>query len=179
VIEDFFRLASDAIRCYPKECIKSSLVVPTFSAGLSALTLQQVDPLIAALHYYRDLLGFGNETPSVSDFTGPDGQPRTNPPEVRSAVKELVASQGQLLVERVLTGMMFSFPGDCFPDASGVLMTLFQLMPQEAGAWVQSTIQRLPAGTMKPGEAERMMSNISAKVQSGETRKIRVLLQGP
>ncbi|KAL1969842.1 hypothetical protein VTN77DRAFT_7351 [Rasamsonia byssochlamydoides] len=177
LIEDFSRLASDAVRYYPKECITSSLAVPIFSAGLSALTLQQVDPLIATLHYYRDLLSFGFDTPSVSDFTGPDGQPYTSPPEVRAAVKQLLGSQGQLLVQRVLTGMMFSFPGDCFPDASGVLMTLFELMPQEAGTWVQSTIQMLPAGTMKPGEAERLMSNISDKIRSGETRKIRVLLQ--
>lgn len=178
VIEDYFRLASDAVRYYPKECTTSSLREPIFSAGLSALTLQQVDPLIATLHYYRDLLSFGFESPMASQFSDADGQPYVNPPEVRNAVKDLLSRQGQLLVERVLTGLMFSFPEDCFPDASGVLMTSFELLPQESGAWVQSTIQQLPAGTMKPGEAERLMSNISAKVQSGETRKIRVLLQG-
>ncbi|PCH02428.1 Armadillo-like helical [Penicillium occitanis (nom. inval.)] len=177
VIEDFFRLASDAIRFYPKECVTSSLVVPIFSAGLSALTLQQVDPLIATLHYYRDLLSFGFETPSISNFSSPDGQPYTNPPEVRNAVKELVGNQGQLLVERVLTGMMFSFPEDCFPDASGILMAQFELMPQQTGMWVQSTIERLPAGTMKPGEAERLLTSISEKIQLSESRKIRVLLQ--
>lgn len=114
----------------------------------------------------------------VSEFTSPEGQPYTNPPEVREAVKGLLASQGQLLAQRVLTGMMFTFPGDCFPDASGVMMTLFELMPQETGAWLQSTLQMLPAGSMKPVEAERLLKNISDKVQSGETRKIRVLLQG-
>ncbi|EEA21116.1 Nuclear import receptor [Talaromyces marneffei ATCC 18224] len=177
VIEDFFRLASDAIRFYPKECVTSSLVVPIFSAGISALTLQQVDPLIATLHYYRDLLSFGFETPSISNFSDSDGQPYSNPPEVRNAVKELVGNQGQLLVERVLTGMMFNFPEDCFPDASGILMTQFELMPQQTGLWVQSTIERLPAGTMKPGEAERLLTSISEKIQQAESRKIRVLLQ--
>lgn len=73
---------------------------------------------------------------------------------------------------------MFTFPGDCFPDASGVMMTMFELLPQETGAWLQTTLHMLPAGTMKPGEAERLLKNISDKVQSGETRKIRVLLQG-
>jgi len=178
VIEDFFRLTTDAVRFFPKKCITSSLAVPIFSAALSALTLQQIDPLIATLHYYRDLLSFGFDNPPVSEFRDPDGQQYTNPPEVQAAVKQLVSSQGQALVERVLTGMMFSFPEDCFPDASGVLMTLFELMPQEAGAWVQSTLQLLPAGSLKPGEAERLMKGISDKVQSGETRKIRVLLQG-
>ncbi|KAJ5661499.1 uncharacterized protein N7477_009115, partial [Penicillium maclennaniae] len=177
VIEDFFRLSSDAIRYYPKKCISSSLAVPIFSAALSALTLQQVDPLIATLHYFRDLFGFAFDKPLVSEFTSPEGKPYSNPPEVREAVKSLIASQGQPLAQRVLTGMMFTFPGDCFPDASGVVMTMFELLPQETGAWLQTTLQMLPGGTMKPGEAERLLKNISDRVQSGETRKIRVLLQ--
>ncbi|KKK22706.1 mRNA transport regulator (Mtr10) [Aspergillus rambellii] len=177
VIEDFFRLSSDAVRFYPKECITSSLAMPIFSAALSALTLQQIDPLIATLHYYHDLFSFAFDKPAVSGFTTTDGKPYANPPEIREAVKQLIGSQGQVLTQRILTGMMFTFPGECFPDASGVLMSLFELMPQDAGAWVQSTLQMLPAGTMKAGEAERLLKGISDKVQSGETRKIRVLLQ--
>lgn len=178
MIEDFFRLSSDAVRYYPKECISSSLAVPIFSAALSALTLQQTDPLIATLHYYRDLFSFAFDKPIVSQFSSPDGTAYSNPPEVQEAVRQLIASQGQILSQRVLTGMMFVFPGDCFADASGVMMTLFEVMPQEAGGWLQSTLQMLPAGTMKPGEAERLLKGVADKVQSGETRKIRVLLQG-
>jgi transportin-3 len=178
VIEDFFRLSSDAVRFYPKECITSNLAVPIFSAALSALTLQQIDPLMATLHYYHDLFSFAFDKPAVSGFTAPDGEAYSNPPEIREAVKQLIASQGQVLVQRILTGMMFTFPGECFPDASGLLMSLFYLMPPEAGGWVQSTLQMLPAGTMKAGEAERLLKGISDKVQSGETRKIRALLQG-
>jgi transportin-3 len=178
VIEDFFRLLTDAVRFYPKKSITSHLAIPIFSAALSALTLQQVDPLTATLHYYHDLFSFGFEKPSISELTGPDGEPFANPPEVQAAVKQLITSQGQLLVQRVLTGMMFSFPDDCFADASGVLMTLFELMPREVASWIETTTQMLPAGTLKPGEAERLMKGISEKVQSGDTRKIRVLLQG-
>jgi transportin-3 len=178
VIEDFFRLSSDAVRFYPKECLASSLSVPIFSAALSSLTLQQIDPLMATLHYYHDLFSFAFDKPAVSSFTAPDGKTYTNPPEIQEAVKQLIASQGQVLVQRILTGMMFTFPGECFPDASSLLMSMFELMPPDAGGWVQSTLQMLPTGTMKPGEAERLLSGISEKVQSGETRKIRVLLQG-
>ncbi|KAI2788206.1 hypothetical protein POX_e06219 [Penicillium oxalicum] len=177
VIEDFFRLSSDAVRYYPKKCISSELAVPIFSAALSALTLQQVDPLIATLHYYRDLFSFAFEKPLVSEFTSPDEEPYVNPPEVREAVKNLIASQGQLLSQRVLAGMIFTFPGDCFPDASAIMMTMFELLPHETGAWLQNTLQMLPPGSMKPAEAERLMKNIAEKVQTGEIRKIRVLLQ--
>lgn len=178
VIEDFFRLSSDAVRYYPKKCISSELAIPIFSAALSALTLQQVDPLIATLHYYRDLFSFAFEKPLVSEFTSPDEEPYVNPPEVREAVKNLIASQGQVLSQRVLAGMIFTFPGDCFPDASAIMMTMFELLPHETGAWLQNTLQMLPAGSMKPAEAERLLKSIAEKVQSGEIRKIRVLLQG-
>ncbi|KAL1959769.1 hypothetical protein VTO42DRAFT_1355 [Malbranchea cinnamomea] len=177
MIEDFFRLQTDAVRYYPKKTLTSNLAVPVFSAALSALTLQQVDPLTATLHYCRDVLSFGFEKPAVSDFTGPNGEVYTNPPEIRAAVKQLMASQGLLLVQRVMTGMMFSFPGDCFADASGVLMSLFELLPHEAAGWVENTIQLLPAGTLKQGESERLMRAIAERIDAGDHRKTRVLLQ--
>ena len=58
-----------------------------FGPYLSALTLQQTEPLIATLHYYRDLFGFAFEKPMVSGFTSPEGEPYATPPEVREAVK--------------------------------------------------------------------------------------------
>lgn len=140
--------------------------------------MQQIEPLTSTLHYIRDLLSFGTDKPSISEFDTPDGKPYVNPPQVISAVKQIVATQGQVLVQRILTGMMFSFPGDCFPDASAVLMTLFDLIPQQAAAWVQATVQMLPTGTVKPGEANRLMKGITESVREGQLRKVRVLLQG-
>lgn len=57
-------------------------------------------------------------------------------------------------------------------------MTMFELLPHETGAWLQATLQMLPSGSIKQGEAERLLKNVSDKVQTGETRKIRTLLQG-
>ncbi|EGC41529.1 karyopherin [Histoplasma capsulatum var. duboisii H88] len=177
MIEDFFRLLTDAVRYYPKKFLISPLAAPIFSASLSALTLQQVDPLRAVLHYCRDVLSFGTDKPSISEFAGPDGEPFTNPPEVQASVKQLITSQGAILVQRVLTGMMFSFPDDCFPDASGVLMSLFELMPQETANWVEATVHMLPPGTLKPGESERLMKSLSERIYQGDVRKTRVVLQ--
>ncbi|KAK2734196.1 Nuclear import receptor [Myotisia sp. PD_48] len=177
MIEDFFRLSTDAVRFFPKNTVSSSLSIPVFSAALSALALQQIDPLTATLHYLRDIVSFGFEQPAVSGFSTPDGQPFTNPPEIREAVKQLILSQGSLLVQRIMTGMMFSFPGDCFPDASAVLMSLFELVPVETAGWVEATIQMLPAGTVKPGESERLMASLSENARSGDLIKIRVILQ--
>ena len=74
--------------------------------------------------------------------------------------------------------MMFHFPKDCLPHASGVLRALFELMPQEVATWVKGTIEMLPAGTVKAGEGDRLIIVIGQKIQAGEFRKVGVLLQG-
>ncbi|EFR04571.1 mRNA transport regulator MTR10 [Nannizzia gypsea CBS 118893] len=177
MIEDFFRLATDAVRFFPKNTVTSNLSVPIFSAALSALTLQQIEPLTATLQYLRDLVSFGFEKPAVSNFTTPEGEVYTNSPEIRAGVKQIMVSQGSFLVQRVLTGMMFTFPGDCFPDASAVLMSCFELLPAETASWIEATIQMLPARSVKPGESERLMKTLSEYAQLGDMRKIRVVLQ--
>ena len=178
VIEDFFRLSSDAVRFYPKKAITSNLALPMVQASLTALTLELLEPVQAALHFLRDFLDFGFERPPVSTFNGPGGEPApANLPEVQAAVRQVISSTGQELVHRVLTGMMYSFPEDCFPDASGVLLSLFNLGPQAAAQWVQGTLQALPSGTLKPAEANKLLKGISDKLQQNEPRKVRVLLQ--
>lgn len=81
-------------------------------------------------------------------------------------------------MQRVMTGMMFTFPRDCFADASGVLLVMFELVPEQVAIWVRGTVAMLPAGTVKMGEADRLMNAIAQKLQVGDMRKIRVLLQG-
>ncbi|KAI9732663.1 MAG: Nuclear import receptor [Cirrosporium novae-zelandiae] len=178
VIEDFFRLLLDAVIYYPQQLILSSLITPIVSAALTALTLQQHEPLSATLHFLRDLLSFGTDTPNTTTFDPQTGRPLThNPPEIQAAVKALLAATGAALVQRVLTGMMFTFPDDVFPDASGVLLAVFEIQPPLAAVWVHDTIQLLPTGSVKPVEAERLMTSIAGKIQAGEMRKVRVLLQ--
>jgi len=141
------------------------------------LTLQSHEPVQASLHFLRDFLDFAYDRLPVSSLNGPEGLTQTSSPEVRNAVKHIVTVTGPEMVQRVLTGMMFSFPEDVFPDASAVLLALFSIGPQDAAQWIQGTIQLLPAGTLKPAEANKLMKGISDKLQQNEPRKVRVLLQ--
>ena len=174
MIEDFFRLASDAVRYYPVKTLTSNLAEPMVKASLTALTLQSMEPILAALHFLRDVLDFGYDMPPISSLGG-NGQ--QTPPEVQNAIKRILTTTGQEMVQRVMTGMMFSFPEDVYPDASAILLALFNLIPQGAAQWVGNTLQLLPAGTLKPAEANKLMQGISDKLQQNEPRKIRVLLQ--
>lgn len=175
VIEDFFRLLIDALIYYHQQLLVSPVCQHIFSASLSALTLQQEQPLTASLHFLRDFLSYGTDHPNSSTFDSP--QPQRNPPQLQQAVKLMAITQGEPLVQRIMTGMMFSFPRDCLQDASGVLLTLFEVVPQETTVWLRGTIGMLPAGSIKAGEADRLMNAVGTKVQGGDFRKVRVLLQ--
>ena len=154
VIEDFFRLLTDALFFYPERFISSELFAPIFSAAVTALTLEQRDPVTATLHFLRDLLGYGTDNP-------PSWHPNADSPAIRAAVQKLVLGQGEVLVQRVLAGMMFTFPRDCFPDASGVLLDMFHLVPNEVNTFVGKTIQMLPGGTISQTEAQRLLASIN------------------
>lgn len=134
---------------------------PILSAALSSLTLLKEEPLGATLHFLRDFLAYGGEDPPSSTFEEQPNQPRRNPAEVQAAVINLLSEEGEMLTQRVLTGMMYTFPRDCFPDASGVLLAMFQLMPQQVAGWVGATINMLPPGSVTPQESHRLMSNIN------------------
>ncbi|KAJ6447050.1 mRNA transport regulator [Purpureocillium lavendulum] len=175
VIDDFFRLLIDALLYYPQKLVPSHLLVPIFEASIYALTLEQRDPLSSTLHFLRDLLSYGGNNPASSE-----GLPEQAAAEIRGIVKNLLLSHGPNLIKQVMAGMMITFPRDCFADGSGVLLAMFELLPAETTGWVAQTIQLLPEGTVSPQEAERLVTKIKDRLQSGDAgglRHVRVLLQ--
>ena len=174
VIEDVYRLSGDMLLYHAPRTIVTDLMDPIVSAACTALTLLKEEPLYATLHFLRDLVAYGGELAPSSSL---DSNRRDVPLPVRNRVKQLVTSHGDNLVARVMTGMMYSFPSDCFADASGVLLEMFQLLPREVAISVRNTMSMLPAGTITETEAQRFLNGIEEKVTSGEIRTIRVLLQ--
>ncbi|TVY54947.1 Uncharacterized protein LCER1_G002268 [Lachnellula cervina] len=172
VIEDFYRLLTDALLYYPYKLIRSTLFTPIFQAGISALALEQRDPLIATLHYLRDVIGYGGDNP-------PSSSNSPNPAEIKQAVQELIISNGEYLVKQIMAGMMITFPSDCFTDGSGALLGLFQLLPQQTANWVDKTVRMLPPGTVREAEIDKLMTGIRDRLALGEDghRKVRTLLQ--
>ena len=178
VIEDFFRLSTDVLLYHPDKLLTSTLMSPILLAATTSLTLLKEEPIIATLHFLRDFLAYGTDSAPSSSFDA-DGQYRNrpNPEEIQSAVRKLTLAEGEQLVQRCMTGMMYTFPADCFPDASGVLLALFQLLPQQVGQWTARTVSMLPEGSIAPQEQERLLRNIQQRIDGGEVRKIRSLLQ--
>jgi transportin-3 len=175
VIEDFFRLLIDALLYYPHKLVPSNLFSPIFQAAVSALALEQRDPLSATLHYIRDLINYGSDHwVGGNDALGPASD------HIRQLVKQLLVAQGEVLVNRIMAGMMITFPRDCFADGSGVLLGMFEILPQQTTQWVERTLRMLPEGTVTPAEANRLISRIREKLNpqdSGSLRQVRTLLQ--
>ena len=158
MIEDFYRLSVDVLLFHTQKAIFSELMSPIILASCTALTLLKEEPLMAVLHFLRDLLAYGLDTAPSSSFNG--GR-NTNTPEMQAQVKQLLGTHGEVLVQRIMTGMMYSFPGECFPDASGVVLGTFQLAPAQTAAWVATTVGMLPQGSISQQEQERLLNNIN------------------
>ncbi|KAK7757723.1 Nuclear import receptor [Diatrype stigma] len=176
VAEDFFRLLTDALLYYPQKLIPSQLSSPIFEAAISVLTLEQREPLSATLHYLRDLLAWGSQNPPSSH----EQLSRPIIEQLSALVKQLLEAKGEKLVQRVLAGMMITFPRDCFADGSGALLTLFEIMPAQTAIWVDRTMRLLPPGTVTAAEVDRLMIKIKEKLGANDThdvRQIRSILQ--
>jgi len=172
VIEDFYRLLIDALLYYPLKLAQSELFTPIFQAAIAALALEQRDPLSASLHYLRDVVGYGGDNPPSSGRS-------PNPPEIKQTIQSLILSNGEHLVKQIMAGMMITFPNDCFTDGSGVLLGLFELMPEQTTVWVDKTVRMLPTGTIRDVEIDRLMTKIRESLRTGRegVRQVRSLLQ--
>ncbi|KAI0012954.1 exportin 1-like protein [Xylariaceae sp. FL0662B] len=176
VTEDFFRLVVDGLLYYPQKFIHSPIFPTVFEAAISVLVLEQREPLSATLHYIRDVLSWGARySPASYEHLS-----ASETEQLRRTVKQLILSQGEMLVKRVLAGMMITFPRDCFADGSGALLTLFEIFPDQTVAWVDQTLRLLPPGTVTAAEVDRVMTKIKEKLNaddSGDVRQIRSILQ--
>lgn len=137
---------------------------PILSAATSTLAILKEDPILATLHFLRDLLAYGSPNPPTSHFADERQPDATASPQLQAAIKSLVEADGEALTQRVMAGMMYTFPADCIPDASGMLLAMFQLTPQITATWVAGTINMLPAGSITQQEQERMLRNIDQYV---------------
>ncbi|KEZ41133.1 Karyopherin [Scedosporium apiospermum] len=175
VIEDFFRLLVDALLYYPQKLVPSELLTPIFDAAIYALQLEQRDPLSATLHFLLDLISYAGDNPATGE-----GLPADVAVQLRGIVRNLLTTRGESLIKQVMAGMMITFPSDCFVDGSGVLLSMFKLLPAETTTWVERTIQLLPQGTVSPVESSRLMAKIREKLQVDDPnniRQVRALLQ--
>jgi transportin-3 len=157
VIEDFFRLGQDILLYHSNRAIPGALMPDIMDAATNTLQILKEEPLMATLHFLRDFLSYGLPDQPYSSFANGD---RRTPQPVVDAVKRISTAKGEELTKRLLVGMMYTFPQDCYPDASGVILGLFQILPSQSTAWIKTTIALLPEGALSANEAQKLMAGI-------------------
>ena len=177
IIEDFYRFASSLVLYFPTKMLSSPLIQHVLSAASSSMAILKEEPLIAILQFLRDFLAYaGPYAPTSVSF--PDRKTDDNPPEIQAAVKQLILLEGKTITQRVMTGMMYNFPQDCFPDASGVLLAMFQHQPEAAFDWTRATLEMVPEGSLTNTEKTRLLGNISSKLATeSDIRGVRTIMQ--
>jgi transportin-3 len=154
VIEDFFRLLMDALYCHPMDFTQSSLLTPIVQAALVSLALELENPLTAVLHFLRDFLGYAvGHAPSAMETEVPR--------EMQTAIRGMISSNGAMLCRLIISGMIFTFPGDCVVDGAGALMTLIEMDPQTSVAWIANSVGMLPPENLSADERNKFITQIA------------------
>ena len=158
LIEDFFRLTQDVLLHHTNKGLHSPLMGDILAAACHSLSLLKLEVLMMTLHFLRDFIVYGTSSPPSSRLN--DDHQTAAPEDIQVSVKRWLVQQGQPLTQRVLTGMMYSFPEDCIPDASGVLLDMLRVLPQETAMWIGQTLSQLPENAIRPREREKLISQL-------------------
>jgi transportin-3 len=172
LVEDFFRLMGDVLMYFPLQLIQSDWFETSLQAALAVLTLEQLDPLTATLHYLQDVFSYGTGTPPTSVIKGPI------PDNVQTLVVSLACAHGQQLTSKIVSGLIYSFPRDCVTDASSLLLVVYQLVPGEQSLqWLSSTLDLLPSGSVSDEEKTKLLQRVSTAMQSKDFKRVRTILR--
>lgn len=125
---------------------------------------------MAVLHFLHDLLAIQSRQ-QVSPV-----YPQV-PAQAREALVTTCKKQGEQLLIRLFSGLIYTFPRECVLDASGLLMAIVSICPEESIEWVNSMLRMLPAGTITNDESQQFLDRFSSSVRSHEDVKIKAHIQ--
>ena len=176
VIEDFFNLLTEAVLYYPHKLLFSSLLGSTIEAATYALVLEQREPIKAILWFLRDVFSYGTDNPARSNLKG--DVPQDVERQFRGAIVQLLNANGDMLVKRLLAGLVFNFDPDCYSDTTGVISTILEVVPQQGMTWLKNALEFLPPNTVAPDDATRLLSKVQEQLQAQNMRQVRIFIDG-
>lgn len=169
VIEDFFRLMTDALHGNPQHFVDSQYLETVLQACLACLIIEQVDALTALLRFLRDLLGWLSISPPTSGQQISDA--------ARAKLSNIVFRSGESLTDALFLGQVWKFPRDCISDASGALLILIETQSSSVLPWINKSFSRLPVGSVGQQEADLLLQNMQNSCRTGDFKRARSQLQ--
>ncbi|CAK7895109.1 mRNA transport regulator Mtr10p [[Candida] anglica] len=174
VIEDFFRMMNDLLMFYPFKMISNfDLLKPTWDSSIVSLnSLDQVNPLVAVLHFLIDLISWGLPTPPISFFD-------ENPQHVREGVQQflILDNNGGHLMKVVIEGLIYHFHNDIQQDASDLLLKILTVIPDSNVSinWLTDVVKSLPNVSGK--ELDKLINTVSVSLPNKDNRRIRTSIR--
>lgn len=172
VIEDYFNMANDLLMYFPDKVTASTeLTSSILNAAVVALsTSEERNPLMAAVHFFIDLLSWGSPYPPVSFFDGDTDQ-------VRLHVKQFLVcdNHGPRLAKVVLHGLIYKYYND--PDANDLLIKILTVAPDTAQAigWVHAAAAALP--NVSDQELHKLVGAINVALPNKDNRRVRMAVK--
>ena len=165
-IKGFFRLAADALTYYPNKFVPSHLLKPIFEAASYSLVLEQKEPVQETLNFLRDLLKCGSDNPASSPNFAPE-----QPAQFRTIILQLVTTHGEPLMKQIITGLVFWFHSDCYSPATGVIVEMLQILPEQTMVWLKGSLELLE--TLSPAEMTQLLKKVHDHVEQGGHQSMR------
>lgn len=169
VVEDFFRLMTDALHGNADMFFSSKYLETTLQACMASLSIEQTDSLTSILRFLRDVLAWSLATPPAS------GQNISA--QSQAALHGLIVKYGEQLTGLIFTGQIYNFPRDCVGDASGAMLSLLEFQPAAALSWIETSFDRLPQGSVGPAEKTKFLDGMRQSCAGGDYKRARSQMQ--
>ncbi|CDR42968.1 CYFA0S10e04346g1_1 [Cyberlindnera fabianii] len=169
LIEDFFRMMGDVLSFQIVSFVSSDILKSSFEIAVMSLDIEKFEPLVTTLHFLIDLVSWGFDSPPVSILN-------EIPPEVKQIVRTFVASNGGLLINALLQGLVFKFPSEAVLDASDLLGKTLRLAPspEVSVQWLNAALDSFPAHTVSDQERNKLVQTVGNALASKDYRRIRM-----
>lgn len=175
VIEDFFRMMNDLLMFFSFKMIGNfELLKSTWEASMVSLSsIEQIDSLIAILHYLIDFVSWGLPNPPISFFEeGMEEQTK----HIRSIVQQFLSvdDNGGHLMKVLIEGLIFkNFHNDIQFDANDLLIKILIVLPDQRISinWLEGVIKSLP--NVNDKEVEKLLKTVNTSLPNKDLRRIR------
>ncbi|QPG77005.1 hypothetical protein FOA43_004399 [Brettanomyces nanus] len=173
LVEDFYRMMGDILMFSPVRLIRADTVVQqVYQTALKALQIyHEYGAISSILQFLVDFYSWGFDTPPISLM-------EDIPADLKLKIQNFALTTGQEIVSKLMYGLIFSFPSDCWPEANELITKIIKLSSLQGGSkpsllWIDQFLSSLPQGSVSEREKLKLLSTVESAVNIDDTRTVR------
>ncbi|ODV87402.1 hypothetical protein CANARDRAFT_26802 [[Candida] arabinofermentans NRRL YB-2248] len=173
LVEDFFRMTDDILMFTPIELLQADeMIQPIFETAIKSLSIYyEYESITAILQFLIDFYSWGFETPPISFMDD-------IPENLKFKILNFAMNTGEQLISKLMYGLIYSFPSDCWPDTNELIVKLIKLSTLEGSSklslgWLDKFLSSLPQGSVNEKERLKLLSTVEIAINSKDYRRVR------